>query len=154
MVEAGEDVADGIRRILPTAHLTDSEKEAAFMRRHRAELLARHMEALDVVASTATSSRLTEAELEGWLVATADLRLALGVTLEVSEEEHALDADAPDYADWICYHYLSFLQNEIIEVLTAELPPAEPGAGDDLPEDPWGDPLGGLRWDGTPLPGS
>lgn len=152
--ESDEGTTDGVRRILPTAHPTDPEQEAAFIQRHRAELLAQHLEALDVVASTADSSHLTEPELEGWLIATADLRLALGVALGVTEEEHELDADAPDYADWVCYHYLSFLQNEIIEVLAAELPPPEPGAGDDLPEDPWGEPLGGLRWDGTPLPDS
>jgi hypothetical protein len=151
-VESGESVSDGVRRILPTAHPTDLDREANFIAKHRTELLAQHMEALDLVASTADSSRLNESELEGWLVATADLRLALGVMLGVTEQEHELDADAPDYADWICYHYLSFLQNEIIEVLTAELPSARPGAGDDLPEDPWGEPLGGLRWDGTPVP--
>lgn len=150
--ESGENVSEGVRRIFPTAHPTDLDREATFIAKHRPALLAEHLEALDIVASTAESTRLNESELEGWLIATADLRLALGVMLGVTEEEHELDADSPDYADWVCYHYLSFLQNEIIEVLAEELPPAEPGAGDDLPDDPWGEPLGGLRWDGTPIP--
>ena len=152
LLEAGETVSDGVRRILPTANPTDPEQESAFVARHRAALLAHHMDALDIVSNTADSSRLNEVEIDGWLTAITDLRLALGVMLGVTEEEHRLDPDAPDYADWVCYHYLSFLQNEVIEVLSSELPSPIPGAGDDLPEDPWGEPLGGLRWDGTPLP--
>jgi hypothetical protein len=110
------------------------------------------MESLDLIARTAESNKLSAEELDAWLTAINDLRLALGVTLEVTEEQVEPDPDSPDFADWIVYFYLSFLQGELLEVLSDDLPPPTPGAGEDLPEDPWGDPLGGLRWDGTPLP--
>ena len=155
MLEKGDPAAsDGVRRILPVASPRDERKEAAFVASRRAELLAGHIEVLDIVSKTAYESELNHEELNAWLIALTDLRLALGVMLGVTEEERELDPDAEDYADWVCYHYLSFLQSEIIDVLADDLPPAIRGAGDDLPDDPWGDPLGGLRWDGTPVPES
>jgi hypothetical protein len=110
------------------------------------------MASLDVVARTAEATRLSAEEVDAWLNAINDLRLALGVTLNVTEAHVEPDPDAPDYADWIAYFYLSFLQGEILDVLEGELPAPIDGAGSELPEDPWGEPLGGLRWDGTPLP--
>lgn len=155
MLEAGDPaVSDGVRRILPLASPRDEKREAGFVSRRRDELLAGHIEVLDIVSKTAQASELNAEELNAWLIALTDLRLALGVMLGVTEQEHELDPDAEDYADWICYHYLSFLQSEIIDLMVDDLPPPTPGAGDELPDDPWGDPLGGLRWDGTPVPES
>jgi Domain of unknown function (DUF2017) len=153
LLESDDDrTPDSARRILPIAHPRDAAAEEDYVRRHRPALLARHMESLDLIARTAESNKLSAEELDAWLTAINDLRLALGVTLEVTEEQVEPDPDSPDFADWIVYFYLSFLQGELLEVLSDDLPPPTPGAGEDLPEDPWGDPLGGLRWDGTPLP--
>ena len=153
LLESGDDrTPDSARRILPIAHPRDAAAEEDYVRRHRPTLLARHMESLDLIARTAESNKLSAEELDAWLTAINDLRLALGVTLGVTEEQVEPDPDSPDFADWIVYFYLSFLQGEILDVLADDLPPPTPGAGEDLPEDPWGDPLGGLRWDGTPLP--
>lgn len=153
LLESDDDLTpDTARRILPIAHPRDAKAEENYIRRHRPSLLARHMESLDLIARTAESNKLSADELDLWLTAINDLRLALGVTLGVTEEQVEPDPDSPDFADWIVYFYLSFLQGEILEVLEDDLPPSTPGAGADLPEDPWGDPLGGLRWDGTPLP--
>jgi hypothetical protein len=153
LLESDDDrTPDSARRILPIAHPRDATAEEEYVRRHRPALLARHMESLDLIARTADSNKLSAGELDSWLTAINDLRLALGVTLDVTEEQVEPDPDSPDFADWIVYFYLSFLQGEILEVLSDDLPPPTPGAGEDLPEDPWGDPLGGLRWDGTPLP--
>jgi hypothetical protein len=153
LLESDDDrTPDTARRILPIAHPRDAMAEEDYIRRHRPSLLARHMESLDLVARTAESNKLSADELDLWLTAINDLRLALGVTLGVTEEQVEPNPDSPDFADWIVYFYLSFLQGEILEVLEDALPPSTPGAGEDLPEDPWGDPLGGLRWDGTPIP--
>jgi hypothetical protein len=153
LLEAGDDRApDAAKRILPTAHPRDAAAEADYVKRQRAGLLAHHMASLDVVTRTAEATRLSPDELDAWLNAINDLRLVLGMTLGVTEEHVEPNPDAPDYADWIAYLYLSFLQGEVLDVLDGELPPPNRDAGIDLPEDPWGDPLGGLRWDGTPLP--
>jgi hypothetical protein len=153
LLESDDDLTpDSARRILPIAHPRDAAAEEDYVRRHRPTLLARHMESLDLIARTAESTKLSVDELDAWLTAINDLRLALGVTLGVTEEQVEPDPDSPEFADWIAYFYLSFLQGEILDVLADDLPPSIPGAGEDLPEDPWGDPLGGLRWDGTPIP--
>ena len=67
LAESGEAVADGIKRILPTANPTNPDQEAGYIGRHRAGLLAQHMEALDVVASTASSTHISDEELDAWL---------------------------------------------------------------------------------------
>ena len=56
-------------------------------------------------------------------------------------------------AEWIAYHYLGGLQSELIDILEGSLPDPVPGADDLVPDDHWGEPPGGLRWDGTPQPG-
>ena len=155
LLESDDDrTPDTARRILPIAHPRDADSRRAELRAASAP----NCSPITWSRSTwsrgplePTSSRAEE--LDVWLSApSTTFRLALGVTLEVTEEQVEPDPDSPDFADWIVYFYLSFLQGEILEVLEDDLPPSTPGAGEDLPEDPWGDPLGGLRWDGTPLP--
>jgi hypothetical protein len=48
--------------------------------------------------------------------------------------------------------YLGGLQSEVIDILELTLPDPVRGADDLVPEDHWGEPPGGLRWDGTPQP--
>ena len=56
----------------------------------------------------------------------------------------------PQYAEWICYNYLTYLESSVVDALADILPPS---AEDDASlDDPWGEPPGGLRWDGTPVP--
>ena len=152
-VEATEPVPDDIVRLFPRAHTIDDDAEAVYESAHRAELLDHFRDALEVLGRTAGSRHISDEEAEAWLAGLNALRLVLGSRLGVTEEAHELLESDPAYGDWICYHYLSYLQNELVEAMTGALPPPRPGIGDDLPEDPWGEPLGGLRWDGTPMPG-
>jgi hypothetical protein len=145
-------VPPALRRLFPTAYPQDHRAEAAYVRLVREELVEHHRSALELLRDTAEVTHLDEAGLQSWLGALNDLRLALGSSLEVSEEPVEPDPDDPRYLEWVCYHYLSFLQSEVIEALAQSLPPPTPGADDTVPDDPWGEPLGGLRWDGTPLP--
>ncbi|HLI15825.1 MAG TPA: DUF2017 family protein [Acidimicrobiales bacterium] len=146
-------VPESLRRLLPPAYLTDAAAESAYVRLVRSELVAEHRAALDLLVATAGTTHLRASELESWLLAVNDLRLVLGTSLEVTEDVRELDPDDARYGEWVCYHYLSYLAEEAVEALSGLLPPANPLAGDDLPDDPWGDPPGGLRWDGTPAPG-
>jgi len=85
LLESDDDLTpDSARRILPIAHPRDAAAEEDYVRRHRPALLARHMESLDLIARTAESTKLSAEELETWLTAINDLRLALGVTLGVT----------------------------------------------------------------------
>ncbi len=144
---------DQLRRLLPPAYLGDEEAEASYVRLLRAELIEHHQNALALLSTTADAEHLDDEQADGWLYAINDLRLALGSAIGVTEEATELEAGQPGYGDWVCYQYLSFLQGEIVDALAAGLPPDPTGADDSLPEDPWGEPPGGLRWDGTPRPG-
>ncbi len=146
-------IPESLRRLFPVAHPTDPEREAAFVALARDELVEHHRQALLVLRTTCEQQHLSAGELEAWLCALNDLRLVLGTALDVHEDDQQVPEDDPRYAQWICYQYLSFLQSEVVDVLSGALPPPTPGADEAAPEDPWGEPLGGLRWDGTPVPG-
>ncbi len=141
-----------LRRLFPPAYLTDERAEEAYGQLMREDLAAHHREALEVVLATVGQSRLSGAELESWLVALNALRLVLGSSLGVTEDLERVALNDPRAQEWAVYGYLSYLVGEVVDALAGRLPPPVAGAGDDLPEDPWGEPLGDLRWDGTPRP--
>ena len=141
-----------LRRLFPVAYARDEVAEAAYAALVRQELLEHRREALAVLAQTASASHLDDEEAAAWLGALNDLRLVLGTTLEVSEEPVEIQPEDARYADWVCYSYLSFIQGELVEALEGTLAPPIPGADDDVPDDPWGELPGGLRWDGTMRP--
>jgi Domain of unknown function (DUF2017) len=145
-------VPDELRRLFPSAYPRDDEAEFGYQAVTRGELVAHHQAALTLLARTAQSQHLSEEEADGWIAALNDLRLALGTRLGVTEELREVTESDDDYPDWICYQYLSYLQTEAIEAMSGALPPPRPSANETLPEDPWGDAPGGLRWDGTPRP--
>ena len=147
-----EDVPDELRRLFPVAHPRDDQAERTYVSLVRGTLAREHREALEMLARTAEATELEASELEGWLTALNDLRLVLGVALDVTEDPPPPDPEDPRFAEWLCYHYLSLLQSEVVEALSDVLPPPRPGADEELPDDPWGEPPGGLRWDGTERP--
>lgn len=151
-VAATGTVPDELRRLFPHAYPTNEEAEFGYQAVTRGRLVSHHQEALALLASTAQASHLSDEEADGWLAALNDLRLALGTRLGVTEEPQEVSESDDSYPDWICYQYLSYLQTEAIDAMAGALPPPRPGADDLLPEDPWGDAPGGLRWDGTPRP--
>ncbi len=144
---------EALRRLFPVAYARDGEAEAAYSALVRQDLLEHRREALAVLAQTAATSHLDDEEAAAWLGALNDLRLVLGTALEVSEEPPEIAPDDPRYGDWVCYSYLSFIQGELVDALDGSLPPPTPGADDEVPDDPWGELPGGLRWDGTMRPG-
>ncbi len=151
-LEGGE-VPESLRRIFPRAYVSDDKAERAFVAATRGELAASHRQALETLRGTAQASVLGPEEMSAWLTALNDLRLVLGTVLDVRDDEDWVPP-APVESEFVIYQYLTLLQAELIEVMEEALPPPMPGADDALPEDPWGDPLGGLRWDGTPQPRS
>ncbi len=141
-----------LRRLVPPAYTTDADAERSFMSMTREDLLAHHREALQTMSATAKANRLDEDQLVGWLAALNDLRLFLGSMLGTKEDEDEPPAAQTHPAEWIAYMYLGGLQSEIIDILEETLPAPVPGADDLVPDDLWGEPPGGLRWDGTPRP--
>ena len=148
----GPPTSDALARLLPPAYPRDDAAEAAYASAARGDLVAGRRAALATLRAVVSRGTATPDELAATCGALNDLRLVLGTALHVSEEPTPVDAADPTYPQWVCYGYLSALQDELVDVLTGDLPPPLPGADDEVPDDPWGEPLGGLRWDGTPRP--
>lgn len=146
------DIPDALRRLFPVAYPRDAQSQATFASATVFDLVDKRREQLMTLASSAQATRLSDEELDVWLAAINDIRLVLGSSLNLTEESQPLDTDDPRLVEWMVYSHLSGLVDEIVTALTESLPPAIDGAGDDLPDDPWGEPPGGLRWDGTPKP--
>ena len=120
LIEA--DPADpGLRRPFPPAHEDDEESEVEFRRLMHEELLAGRREALEVLAETARSERLSGEQLDAWLRALTDLRLALGTRLGVTEEtyDREIDPDDPQAYELSVFAYLSWLQEQAVEAASA-----------------------------------
>ncbi|MHB1508915.1 MAG: DUF2017 family protein [Acidimicrobiales bacterium] len=143
-------VPSALRRLFPPAYTRDDEAELNYVSMAREGLLEHHREALQTLAETANAKKLDSAQLQRWMTAINDVRLVLGTALDVREDMNTFGGSMPP--QMLYYHYLSGLQSEIVDFLSTRLPPAVPGADDLIPDDPWGEPLGGLRWDGTPQP--
>jgi hypothetical protein len=153
--EAG--LPPSLKRLFPPAYTRDDEAERSYQALARADLLEHHRESLVTMAETAGATALTAEQVNEWLGALNDLRLVIGTILDVTEDGESLaaslaNADEAAKHQIAVYQYLSGLQSEVIEFLETLLPDPIPGADDQVPSDPWGEPIGGVRWDGTPFP--
>jgi hypothetical protein len=113
---AGEAADPSLRRLFPPAY-EDEEDERAYRELAGGELLDGRREALELLAETAARDRLSPDEADAWLRALNDLRLVLGTRLDV--QEGALQ-DEPQTPELAIYGYLSWLQEQLVEALSAE----------------------------------
>ena len=81
------------------------------------ELESGRRDALRLLAETADRDRLTVDELDAWLRALTDLRLALGTRLDVTEEVYTqqIDPGDPQAYELSVFAYLSWLQEQAVE---------------------------------------
>lgn len=140
-----------LKRLFPPAYVRDEAAQATYLQVTRAELLDSHKRALAVLSETAEARSLDEEQMAGWMAALTELRLVLGTVLGVADDA-GWEPDEPAASDAVIYQYLTMLQAELIDVMEKWLPDPVPGADDTVPDDPWGEPLGDLRWDGTQRP--
>jgi hypothetical protein len=112
-----------LARLFPPAYPDDDEAAAEYDRMLRQELLDGRLEALRVVERTVDADRLDEPELSAWVGALNDLRLVLGTRLDVTEEMSAsrFDPRDPQAPELALYGYLSWLQEEAVTALAADL---------------------------------
>ena len=87
------------------------------------ELIEAKQEAIDAVLASLPESggrvELTAPQAEAWLTAVNDLRLALGVALEVGEDmPDALPPDDPRSDHLPVYHWLTWLQDSLVTTLS------------------------------------
>ncbi len=111
-----------LRRLFPPAY-EDAQDEAAYRELMGNELLEGRRQALRVLAETAQAERLTGEQAQAWLTALNDLRLVLGTRLGVTDDSllEGLTENHPRAPELALYAYLSWLQEQLVEALSAEL---------------------------------
>ena len=111
-------------RLFPPAYAEDREADDEYGALVRDELREDRLDALRVVEATLDAERLDEKQLAAWLDALESLRLVLGTQLDVTEETYAHDLDPshPAAPALALYGYLSWLQEQAVEALSAGLP--------------------------------
>ncbi len=117
--QQGEDSA--VARLFPVAYPDDEDRQTEYRLLVHDELLSSHLGALAVLEETADADRLEEDQLLAWMRAINEVRLVLGTRLDVTEEgdERPSSPRDPRMSAFAVYDYLTYLQGEIIEVLSA-----------------------------------
>jgi Domain of unknown function (DUF2017) len=114
-----------LARLLPDAYRDDSEAAGEFRRFTEQELrsgkLAAAQTVLDTLPEDGGRVELTEEDAQVWLRALNDVRLALGVRLEITEDTaqrtHDLDPADPRSAYLWVYDWLTYLQETLVRAL-------------------------------------
>jgi hypothetical protein len=118
-LDAGEPT---LYRLFPPAHPDDEAANEEYARLVGPGLVDGKLLALSELERTAHSTSLDQGELGAWLGALESLRLALGTQLAITEETYgSFDAADPDAPRLALYHWLSWLQEEVVEALSKTL---------------------------------
>ncbi|MFG1702951.1 DUF2017 domain-containing protein [Nonomuraea sp. M3C6] len=111
-----------LARLFPSAY--KDEKEAAEFRRYTEATLRDGKRAdAQTVFDTAKSGRalLTPEQAQAWLRSLNDVRLTLGIKLDVTEEVHdeiaMMSEDDPRYPAYVTYDWLTYLQDSLVRAL-------------------------------------
>ncbi|WP_336208335.1 DUF2017 domain-containing protein [Nonomuraea sp. LPB2021202275-12-8] len=122
-IGAGQAPSDPVLvRLFPSAY-ADAQEATEFRRYTEATLRDGKRADAQTVLGTAKPGRveLTPEQAQSWLRALNDVRLTLGVKLEVTEEIHEeienMTEDDPRYAAFVTYDWLTYLQDTLIRAL-------------------------------------
>jgi hypothetical protein len=110
-----------VRRLFPPAYRDEEKAEADYQSLMHDELLEHHRQALIVMEETIDAARLDEEQVVSWLSALNELRLVLGTNLDVSEGTEPVDPSDPRAPGLALYGYLSWLEEQVVEALSASL---------------------------------
>lgn len=107
-----------LQRLFPSAYPDDPERSMEFEHMVRDDLLAQRIAAVDTMERTIEADRLSEDEVTAWLATINDVRLMLGVRLEVTESSTPLDFEDDDRAaSYAVYAFLSWLEEDVVSAL-------------------------------------
>lgn len=107
-----------LQRLFPPAYVDDPERSAEFAHMVHDDLLAQRMAAVDTMERTIEADRLSEEEVAAWLATINDVRLMLGVRLDVTEASTPLDFEDDERAgSYAVYAFLSWLEEDVVSAL-------------------------------------
>ncbi|ADG87659.1 hypothetical protein TBS_23200 [Thermobispora bispora] len=112
-----------LARLFPSAYPEDEKAAEEFRRYTEATLRDGKRADAATVLETLAPGRvtLTPEQAHAWLRALNDVRLALGVRLDVTEEVHEeiarMPEDDPRYPAFITYDWLTYLQDTLVRAL-------------------------------------
>jgi Domain of unknown function (DUF2017) len=115
-----------LARLLPDFSTDDARLSGALRELHEPELIAAKNDAAAVVLETLPPAggrvELTAPQADAWLAALNDVRLALGIALDVSEDmPDELPPDDPRAGHLGVYHWLTYLQDRLVQSRSALL---------------------------------
>jgi hypothetical protein len=122
-------------RLFPPAFVDDAAANVEYHALVGEQLVDGRLRALAELERTAHADRLTDEELGCWLGAVESLRLVLGTQLDVTDDTYVggIDRRDPDAPRHALYHYLSWLQEEIVAALASALSERGAAHDDDVP---------------------
>lgn len=108
-----------LERLFPPAYSSPLhlDKQDEYRRLMQEDLVERHKDELELLASTAGAETLNEEQLLAWSRALNSVRLVLGTYLAVSEEHDEL---RPESAEDALYQWLTYLLGEAIAALSGQ----------------------------------
>jgi Domain of unknown function (DUF2017) len=108
-----------LRRLFPPAYsdTDDVERQDEYRRLMQEDLVERHREEFELLASTVDARILTPEQLEAWSRALNSIRLVLGTYLDVSEDDERRPPTTPEES---VYRWLTYLLGEAIEALSSQ----------------------------------
>lgn len=121
--------SDAVRdRLFPRAYVdpTEDRAERDFQSVVHEDLVRAKAHAIEALISGLDTGRdrrgrlevaLSEKDVEQWVGALNDVRLALGVTLGVTEDHDEVADDDPEAPGFGLYHWLTYLQSALIDIL-------------------------------------
>ncbi len=105
------------KRLFPPAHMEGGKYEDEYREMAGNELKVSHLDALNLLESTATKDYISREELERWLSAVEILRLLLGTKLAITEDMDYDSSDVMEDPQMALYHYLTWLQDKMVIAL-------------------------------------
>jgi len=113
-----------VRRLFPPAYADDPAGEEEYQGLVHDDLVQQRLRSLDVLEETLDRDRLDEDQLVAWMGSINDIRLVLGTRLDVTEDDRGDEVpdDHPEAQLQAVYHYLGWLEEQIVESLAEGLP--------------------------------
>ena len=105
-------------RLFPSAITDDPVGDAEFTMRTQGDLTDDRLASIDTLEETVRADKLTEDQLLAWLRTLNDLRLVLGVRLDITEDtDFSVAADDPRLPGYELYQFLTWLVDAAVGAL-------------------------------------